>query len=131
VQEGVSSQIRSESRNDGLSLPQSLDIPNADLILRLADLVNFRVHKSVLSMTSPFFKDLLSLPQPPDSELVDGLPMVQLAEDAELLNHLIPMLYPVCPVIPHSEDEVLYLLSTCQKYEMASIQSLIHSEVSR
>ncbi|KAH9976420.1 hypothetical protein BGW80DRAFT_1293591 [Lactifluus volemus] len=82
-------------------------------------------------MASPFFRDMLSLSQPTDSELVDGLPVVQLTEDAELLNHLVPMLYPVCPVIPHSEDEVLYLLATCQKYDMVSIQSLIRSEVSR
>jgi hypothetical protein len=51
-------------------------------------------------MSSPFFKDLLSLPQPPDDELVDGLPVVQLSENADLLNSLISLLYPIPPVIP-------------------------------
>jgi hypothetical protein len=48
-------------------------------------------------MSSPFFKDLLSLPQPPDDELVDGLPVVALSEDAGLLNSLISLLYPISP----------------------------------
>jgi hypothetical protein len=82
-------------------------------------------------MASSFFKDLLSLPQPPDSEVVDGLPIVQLSEDAELLNCLISMLYPVRPVIPWFESKVLSLLATCQKYDMVSIQSSIRAEVRR
>ena len=63
-------------------------MPEASIIVRSSDQVNFRVHKSVLAMSSPFFKDLLSLPQPPDSELVDGLPVVTLPEDASLLNSI-------------------------------------------
>ena len=65
-------------------------------------------------MASPFFKDLLSLPQPSDSESVDGLPVVQLSENSELLNCLVSILYPVRTVIPNSYDKVLYLLATCQ-----------------
>jgi hypothetical protein len=66
-------------------------------------------------MASPFFKELLSLPQPPDSETVDCLPVVQLSEDSELLNNLISMLYPIRTVIPNSYEKVLYLLATCQQ----------------
>ena len=61
-------------------------------------------------MTSPVFKDLLSLPQPSDSETVDGLPVVQLPENSELLNCLISILYPVPTVIPNTYEKVLYLL---------------------
>ena len=61
-------------------------------------------------MTSPFFKDLLSLPQPSDSETVDDLPVVQLSESSELLNSFVSMLYPVHKVIPNSHEKVLYLL---------------------
>ena len=61
-------------------------------------------------MTSPFFKDLLSLPQPSDSETVDDLPVVQLSESSELLNSFVSMLYPVHKVIPNSYEKVLYLL---------------------
>ena len=111
--------------------PLDISVPDASLIIRSSDLVNFRVHKSVLTMVSPFFGDLLSLPQPSDSETVDGLPVVQLSEDAELLNSLISMLYPVPRVIPDSYDKVLYLLAACQKYDMAQVQSYVRAEVDR
>jgi hypothetical protein len=135
--------------NSATSPPEPFDVPDANLIIRSSDLVDFRVHKPVLSMASPFFKDLLSLPQPSDSESVDGIPVVRLPEDSELLNGLISMLYPIRTVIPNSYDKVLYLLATwatgipnsyckvlhllaaCQKYDMASVLSLIRSEVRR
>ena len=113
--------------------PEPLDIlvPDASLIIRSSDLVNFRVHKSVLAMASPIFGDLLSLPQPSDSEFVDGLPVVQLSEDGELLNSLVSMLYPIRRVTPDSYDKVLYLLAACQKYDMVQVQSYIRTEVDR
>ena len=117
--------------NSNISRLEPLDVPDANLILRSSDLVDFRVHKSLLAMVSPFFKDLLSLPQPSDSEPVDGLPVVQLSEDAELLRILVSMLYPVYPVRPNSYRKVLYLLAACQKYDMVQVQSSIRAEVTR
>ncbi len=97
--------------NPTTSPPLTFEVPDANIIVRSSDLVDFRVHKSVLSMTSPIFKDLFSLPQPSDSETLDGLPMVQLSEDSELLNSLVSILYPVRPAIPSSYEKVLYLLA--------------------
>ena len=129
--------------------PDAFDVPDANLIIRSSDLVNFRVHKPVLAMASPVFKDLLSLPQPSDGESVDGLPMVQLSEDSDLLSTLVSMLYPLHPVIPKSYEKVLYslatfsvvvsnpcykvlyLLAACQKYEMATVQLSIRDKVSQ
>ena len=100
-------------------------------------------------MASPVFKDIFSLPQPSDGESVDGLPMVQLSEDSDLLNTLVSMLYPLRPVIPKSYEKVLfslatfstvvpnscykvlYLLAACQKYEIAAVQSSIRDKVSQ
>jgi len=116
--------------NSVTSPAENLDVSDANVIIRSSDLVNFRVHKSVLAMSPPFFRDLLSLPQPPNSESVDGIPVVQLLEDAELLNSLVSMLYPVRPVMPHSYEKVLYLLAACQKYDMVQVQqSLIRDKV--
>ena len=58
-------------------------------------------------MASPFFKDLLSLPQPPDSESVDDLPLVDFSEGSELLNILVSILYPIPTVTPSSYKTVL------------------------
>ena len=106
-------------------------MPDASIIVRSSDQVDFRVHKSVLAMSSPFFTDLLSLPQPPDDELIDGLPIVQFPEGSGLLNSLISFFYPITPVIPGSYEEVFALLAACQKYDMVSIQSYVRTEVQR
>jgi BTB/POZ domain len=87
------------------------DASDANLVIRSSDFVNFKVHKLVLAVASPFFKDLLSLPQPPDSESVDGLPVVQLSEDSDLLSTLVSMLYPLRLVVLNSYDKVLSLLT--------------------
>ena len=131
------------------SRPDTFDVPDASIIIRSSDLVNFRVHKPVLAMASPFFKDLLSLPQPSDGESIDGLPVVQLSEDSDVLSTLVSMLYPLRPVIPKSYEKVLYslvtlseavpnpcykvlyLLAACQKYEMDAVQSSIRAKVSQ
>ena len=86
---------------------EPFDIPDANFIIRSSDNVNFRVHKSVLALASPFFKDLLSLPQPSDGETFDGLPIVQLSETSELLSSLVSMFYPVPMVMPDSYEKVL------------------------
>ncbi|KAH9020938.1 hypothetical protein EDB85DRAFT_1831128, partial [Lactarius pseudohatsudake] len=102
---------------------------HADIIIQSSDLVSFHVDKATLSMSSPFFADMFSLPQPSDNEVVDGLPIVRLSEDAEILNSLLKMLYPVPSVVPDSYDKALELLAASQKYDMASIQSSIRTEI--
>ncbi|KAF8472312.1 hypothetical protein DFH94DRAFT_636744 [Russula ochroleuca] len=48
--------------NSATSPLEPFDVPDTNLIIRSSDFVNFWVHKPVLAMASPFFKDLLSLP---------------------------------------------------------------------
>ena len=106
--------------------PLCLNLPDANIIIRSSDQVNFQVHKSLLVLSSPFFKSILST----QSQAVD-LPVVQLTEDAELVNSLVSLLYPIAPIIPSSYEKVFALLAACQKYNMASIQSSIRAEVIR
>ena len=108
-----------------------LNLPDANIVIRSSDQVNFRVHKSLLAITSPFFEDMFSLPQPPDGETVDGLPVVQLFEDAGVLKCLISLIYPISTIIPGSYERAFALLAACQKYDMVSIQSYIRSEIQR
>ena len=102
-------------------------MPNADVILQSSDLVDFYVNRSVLIASSPLFRDLFSLHQPPN----DALSLIHLAEDAETLDSLISMLYPVPPEMPPSSDNVLTLLTAATKYDMDAVQSSIRSEVNR
>ena len=113
-------------------VPLLLNVPDANIIVRSSDQVNFRIHKSVLAMSSTFFENLLSLPQPPDEELIDGLPVVQLSEDASVLSNLISLLYLTRRrVKPGSYEMVFALLAACQKYDMESIQLDIRDDVER
>jgi len=107
----------------------SLTVQSADIIFHSSDGVYFHVHKSILSMSSPFFHDMFSLPQPPDSEHVEGLPVLHLSEDAEVLNNLISLLYPIPSVIPDDYDKALTLLAASHKYDMAGVQSSIRTEM--
>jgi hypothetical protein len=105
----VHEQENSQSQINPTPSPSKLlDLPDANVIIRSSDFVYFRLHKSVLVLVSPFFEDLLSLPQPSDGETVDGLPVVQLSEGSELLNSLVSLLYPICRVIPSSYEKVLF-----------------------
>jgi hypothetical protein len=106
------------------------DMLNADVTLLSSDLVKFRVHKAVLATSSPFFRDMFSLPQPSNDEPAGELPMVSVPEDAAVLNSLISMLYPVPPKIPKSYDAILSMISSAQKYDMVAVQSSIRAEVS-
>ena len=71
------------------------------------------------------------LPQPSDSETIDGLPVVHFSEDGELVRALITVLYPIPPEIPTSYERILALLAAAQKYEMSAVQSSIRAEVAR
>ena len=110
-------------------LPDRLDMANADIIIQSCDAINFRVHKLVLSLSSPFFNDMFSLPQPSDQEVVDGLPVVRLSEDADVLSCLLTMLYPIPFMIPNFYNKPLMVLAASQKYDMDGVQSRIRAEI--
>jgi hypothetical protein len=106
-------------------------MPNPDVILQSSDLVDFHVHTSVLIASSPLYRDMFSLPQPPNGAVPDALPVVHLSEDAETLDSLISMLYPVPPEMPPSSDGILALLAAALKYDMDAVQSSIRVEINR
>ncbi|KAI9450614.1 hypothetical protein BJY52DRAFT_172389 [Lactarius psammicola] len=114
-----------------LPLPECLYLSEADIIVRTPDLTRFLVHKSVLASSSSVFRNMLSLPQPPSSEMVDGLPVVDISEDAGLVRSLITILYHIPSDLPASYDRILALLATAQKYDMGAVQSAIRAELLR
>ncbi|KAF8262664.1 hypothetical protein EI94DRAFT_1514859, partial [Lactarius quietus] len=97
----------------------------ANIIIQSSDLVTFCVDKAILSMSLPIFANMFSPPQPSFNEVLDGLLVVHLSEDAETLNSLLTMLYPIPSVVPDSYNKALELLAASQKYDMVSVQSAI------
>ncbi|KAJ7612167.1 hypothetical protein FB45DRAFT_1065530 [Roridomyces roridus] len=53
--------------------------PDGNLVIQAGSSL-FRVYRGVLAARSPVFQDMLSFPQPPDSELVEGCPLVHLTD---------------------------------------------------
>jgi hypothetical protein len=112
-------------------LPECFDTTEADIIVQPSDYTNFLVHKPVLASSSQFFRDMFSHPQPSSNAVVNGLPVVHLSEDADLVRALITVLYPIPSEIPASYSMALALLAAAQKYDMSGIQSSIRAEVSQ
>ncbi|KAJ7776040.1 hypothetical protein DFH07DRAFT_732034 [Mycena maculata] len=72
------------------------DDTGADVILRSSDGIDFHVHRLVLSLASPFFKDMFTLPQPnsePDYTKPDT-PVILMSESALVLDRALRFWYP-------------------------------------
>ncbi|EAU90369.1 hypothetical protein CC1G_00753 [Coprinopsis cinerea okayama7 len=99
------------------------DHPEADLILRSSDPrpTDYHVFKLLLTLSSPFFCTLFTLPQPSASK--DGLgihevPVIQMAEDKQVLDVLLGFCYPLSAhALPRFTS-----LTTLQKVANAAIK---------
>ncbi|KAJ7119172.1 hypothetical protein C8R44DRAFT_673527 [Mycena epipterygia] len=65
---------------DGIRRVQELWFEDGNLVIQ-AGRSQFRVYRGVLAARSSVFQDMLSFPQPPDSELVEGCPLVRLHDN--------------------------------------------------
>ncbi|KAI0259120.1 hypothetical protein BC834DRAFT_661076 [Gloeopeniophorella convolvens] len=136
----VSEQLASPSRvelpltSSGLSHEIGLSrAPHPDVILRSCDDNNFFVHQSTLAASSPFFRDMFSLPNPQTNvgegseDMQNGLPIIRMTEHSEVLDVLLSVLYPSPLPAIDSYIFVLQVLACAQKYQMESTMDLVRS----
>ncbi|TFY82479.1 hypothetical protein EWM64_g1533 [Hericium alpestre] len=103
----------------------------ADVILRSSDNVSFHVHKVILSLASPFFRDMFSIPQSTSgsefsmvSQEAECLPVVDVTEDARTLETVLRCCYPVeWPTVTQLSD-VRLILEAAQKYDLDAAYKL-------
>ncbi|EIN03881.1 hypothetical protein PUNSTDRAFT_146848 [Punctularia strigosozonata HHB-11173 SS5] len=103
-----------------------------DAILQSCDSIRFYVYKAILSLTSPFFRDMFTLPQSEDVN--KETPVVCMAEHSTVLHDLLSLCYP-----PHTtklaftEDigRLRDVLSVAQKFDMQTIISILQDHLSR
>ncbi|KAA1477003.1 hypothetical protein DENSPDRAFT_844135 [Dentipellis sp. KUC8613] len=108
------------------------DDTDADVVLRSSDQVDFRVHKIILSLASPLFKDMFRVPQPPAGSTPstdpaissDGLPIVNVTEDAHTLEFVLRSCYPVRSPTFSKLSEVRLVLEASTKYEIDAVQAV-------
>ena len=89
---------------------------------------DFRVHRFILSLASPVFKDMFAFPQPPDQTLHEQhqLPTVGVLDPPEVLDTILRLIYPGVepPKIPGLRD-LTSVLSTADKYNITSIYPIL------
>ncbi|CAA7265197.1 unnamed protein product [Cyclocybe aegerita] len=124
----------------GTPAPTPFDHPDADIVLRSSDKepVDFRAFKLLLSLASPFFSEIFTLPQPsspllyPDSGSLDGVPVIQMSEDKETLQILLGLCFPVS-VHAHprisSVQQLQKVAEAAIKFEMQGVQNHLKSEI--
>lgn len=112
------------------------DSPDAELIIRSSDTVDFRVFKCYLSLVSSVFKDMLALPQSPicatndDQEMKDGLPIILVTEGSNIMEKLLMYCYPnilTLPPAPMTVDEMFLLLEAAIKYGIDRLESRLRN----
>jgi len=111
---------------------ECFDDPAADLILRSGlPATDFHVHRLLLSLASPFFDQMLSLPQPSSRE-PPKIPVVEVSESPEILHLLLQFIYPVPnPAIDDDLNTLILVLHAAAKYDvLPAIESLRRQLVS-
>ena len=106
-------------------MPYSFDAEDADLILRAADRGEFRVHRCILSVASPVFRDMFTFPQSLDT--AQKLPHVDLAEPTTTLDVLLRYIYPIPS--PKIEDfaTLTNVLVSAEKYGAEGVTSRLRT----
>ena len=103
--------------------PYDFKAPDADTILCSSDGKEFRVHRLILSLASPVFQGMFSLPQstnPPSQ-----IPSVDVAESSDVLQPFIQYLYPQSP--PKISDLPMWagLYTIADKYNAEVVMDLL------
>lgn len=101
--------------------PYEFDSHDADVILSSneQDSREFHVHRSILAIASPFFRDMFSLPQPPTGN--QALPVIAMSESFTTLDTLLRFVYPVPDPQVHSLDELVPILNAAFKYDFVYV----------
>ncbi|KAJ7930008.1 hypothetical protein B0H13DRAFT_1451547, partial [Mycena leptocephala] len=95
----------------------------------------FRVHQSMLSLQSPIFAAMFTLPRPDaNGDIYDGAPFVRMPDDAKDIESLLKVLYnpselPYKRLDPLTPINVRRTLAMATKYEMEPLRDRIISQL--
>jgi hypothetical protein len=99
----------------------------ADLILQSSDQVHFYVFKLILSLASPVFTDMFSLPSPPSQNSRDEVQVVPVSEDSITLDVALRHLYPMQTPEGDKLHYASILAEFTQKYQVEALNKSITS----
>jgi hypothetical protein len=108
--------------------------PDADLVLVSSrpDNTAFRVHKCILAAASPFFNDMLTLPQPRIDDSGSQSPndieqpsVVPVFETRQTVDTLLRFVYPIPDPIINTLDDLSTLIGAAVKYDLNTVLSTL------
>ena len=110
--------------------------PGADVILRVLGPPkhDLRAHKLILSLASPIFRDIFSLPQPttPTSEDSHTIDVVEVTDKPHALRIILKMIYPhPSPPLNGDLDTLVDCLVVAEKYEIEGALSQLRDALSQ
>ena len=118
-------------------VPEELNDPNGEIILRSSDQVEFRVFRWPLQRLYPVFFDMFNLPDSgaPSSPKTSAQPVVQMDETAPVVEALLRLSYPIDP--PIVEDLGTMVLITeaivklqaergCRRWIRMTVENIVH-----
>ena len=103
---------------------------DGDIVLKSSDGVLFRTHKVILSLSSPFFRDMFSLPQagtPPDG--TSGGPIIPFSEPSEIIDTLLRVVYPDEDPDLKLVHEIEGVVEAAIKYDMPKCISIMRKKL--
>ena len=112
------------------ALPPFDETSDGDIVLRSSDGVLFRTHKVILSLASPFFRDMFSLPQlgtPPDG--AGNGPIIPFTESSETIDTLLRVLYPDDDPDLKLVHEIECVVEAAIKYDMPKCISIMRKKL--
>ncbi|ESK87506.1 hypothetical protein Moror_2056 [Moniliophthora roreri MCA 2997] len=108
-----------------IAVSEPFNDPKADIILRTSDKADFRVHRPILSLTSSFFMDMFSLPQPQKAGESDSKSpstsdqVLPVDENSLVLDRVLRYVYPSCEPPPWSDlADIVPVIQVMTKYQM-------------
>ena len=94
--------------------------PDADVILRASGGKEFHAHKIILSLASPVFRDMFSVPQPPSTES-SQLPIVDVNDHPEALEMFLKIIYPTRDPLINDIKTLASVLRLADKYDARGV----------
>ncbi|KAJ8076714.1 hypothetical protein PM082_001137 [Marasmius tenuissimus] len=106
----------------------SFDSPDADIIIISSSCEpiprEFRLHRNILTLASPFFQDMFSLPQSHHSSKQE-VPILPVSESSDTLDTLFHFVYPILDPFIETLDVLEAVLEAAVKYDfLSAIQHL-------
>lgn len=94
--------------------------PDADVILRTSGGKEFHAHKLVLSLASPVFRDMFSVPQPSTTK-PPQLPTVDVDDSPEALEIFLLIIYPARKPLIDDIQTLASVLRLADKYDAKDV----------